>query len=401
MKRTLLFLLLLFAFKGLAQDSTAVDTAQTKTNLDALYTRPFVLQAEYGRSSTAIGGYLEGNTNYFTTDGVSDGFSMEFRRFNIFLFSTIADRIKFLSELEFEHGTEEINLETALIDFEFHPSVNLRMGIVLPPIGAFNQNHDSPKWEFIDRPLVSTTIIPSTLSEVGFGFYGKYPMHGLILTYEGYLINGLTDGIISNSENRTSLRSGKRDELFAEDNNGTPSVTGRIAAKKRKLGELGLSYYGGIYNTFKIDGLIIDQKRRLNVFAIDYNFSIYKLHITGEAVLVDLDVPAALGQQFGNKQWGVYTDFVYPVLKTKLFNWDVITINTNLRLENVDYNVGDFKETGEKVFDEVAAIVPGLSLRFSPNTLIRANYRYHWTRDILGNPVSKTAGFQFGFASYF
>jgi hypothetical protein len=403
MKAKLIFLLMLcVGLKGFAQtDSTAIDTVKTTTNLDALYNRPFVLQADYGKSSTAIGGYLEGNTNYFSTDGVSNGFSMEFRRFNIFLFSTIADRIKFLSELEFEHGTEEINLETALIDFEFHPAVNLRMGIVLPPIGAFNQNHDSPKWEFIDRPLVSTTIIPATLSEVGFGIYGKYPMRSFILTYEGYLVNGLTDNIISNTENRTSLREGKRDELFAEDNNGTPSVTGRIAAKKRKIGELGFSYYGGVYNTFKIDDLTIDKKRRLHVLAIDYNFSIYKLHITGEAVQVNLDVPGSLGQQFGNKQWGIYTDLVYPVIKTRLFNFENLTFNTNMRLERVDYNVGKFRETGDNISDDVFAIVPGVSLRFSPNTLLRANYRYHWTRDILGNPPSKTAGFQFGFASYF
>jgi hypothetical protein len=70
-----------------------------------LYNRPFL--ASMGR--TAIGGYLEGNTNYFREDGISDGFSTELRRFNIFLFSSIGSRIRIISELEFEHGTEEIS----------------------------------------------------------------------------------------------------------------------------------------------------------------------------------------------------------------------------------------------------------------------------------------------------
>jgi hypothetical protein len=49
----------------------------------------------------------------------------------------------------------------------------------------------------------------------------------------------------------------------------------------------------------------------------------------------------------------------------------------------------------------VWAIVPGLSFRPSPTTVIRANYRYHWQTDLLGNLPTRTAGFQFGFSTYF
>ena len=92
----------------------AQDTLSIFTNKDAIYSRPFLYQAKIGQGKTAIGGYLEGNTNYFSTDGISEGFSMELRRFNIFLSSEIIQGIRFLSELEFEHGTEEIALETAI-----------------------------------------------------------------------------------------------------------------------------------------------------------------------------------------------------------------------------------------------------------------------------------------------
>ena len=195
------------------------------TNKQAIYNRPFVLQNQFGSStSAAIGGYIEGNTNYSSTEGVSDGFSMELRRFNIFLYASVGDFIKCRAELEFEHGTEEIALETALLDFELDPALVFRAGLLLPPIGYFNQNHDGPKWEFIDRPLVSTTIIPATLSEMGLGFHGDLSLAKNLLTYEVYIVNGLQDGIVDNTVGRSDLPSGKAEGRFEEDNNGSPTL---------------------------------------------------------------------------------------------------------------------------------------------------------------------------------
>ena len=178
LKKSLSFLtsafLLVTAINVNAQSDTDAkkDTSRLElVNQDAIYNRPFI---KMDKLRTAVGGYMEANTNYFAEDGVSEGFSMELRRFNIFLYSTIHERIKFLSELEFEHGTEEIALETALIDVEINTALNFRAGILLPQIGLVNANHDSPKWDFVDRPLSSTTLIPSTLSEVGFGFHGTF-----------------------------------------------------------------------------------------------------------------------------------------------------------------------------------------------------------------------------------
>jgi hypothetical protein len=323
------------------------------------------------------------------------------RRFNIFLYSTIAKRIRFLSELEFEHGTEEISLETALLDFELNQGLVFRAGIILPPIGGFNVNHDSPKWEFVDRPLVSTQIIPSTLSEIGFGLNGKfYPSTNTVLTYDAYLVQGLGDGIILNTSGRTFLQAGKFEDRFAEDNNGTPSLSGKLGLRHRKIGEIGFSYYGGIYNTFKLDGIVIDSKRSLHLMAVDYRTNIKKLTIVGEAAYNSVDIPNGLTPLFGKAQWGIYTDFIYPIIKRRMFKWENAVINTSLRLERVDFNMNKF-ENSDKVYDEISALALGLGFRPSANTIIRANYRYHWIRDILGNPTIKQAGIQVGMASYF
>jgi hypothetical protein len=115
-----------------------------KINMDATYDRPFLTST---KAPVSIGGYLEANTQYMQTNGKTDGLSFQARRMTIFLASSINRRIKFLSEIEFEDGTKEINIEFAAMDIELTPLLNLRGGIIMNPIGSFNQNHDGPKWD--------------------------------------------------------------------------------------------------------------------------------------------------------------------------------------------------------------------------------------------------------------
>jgi len=362
-----------------------------------IYQRPFLVSA--GR--TAVGGYAEGNANYFRTDGVSEGFSMELRRFNIFLFSSVGRRLRFISELEFEHGTEEIALETALVDFTVNPSFIIRGGILLPPIGAFNVNHDSPRYDFVERPLVSTAIIPSTLSEVGFGAHGRLAPPGFSLSYDAYLVNGLGDGVILNGTGRTDIPSGKTEDRFAEDNNGSPAVSGRIAAQRRDWGEVGLSYYGGIYNSFRIEGQPVDEKRRLSIVAIDFNTEIRTVSLRGEAAWASVDVPEDLADLLGDRQWGIHLDAILPVWHPRIQGLQNPVVSLGLRLERVDFNRGTFGSTGLTIHDETNAVTASVSFRPAAGTVFRANYRRESSRDPAGNPPSKTGGFQVGFATYF
>jgi len=377
------------------------DTSDLKLNMEAAYNRPFL---QTGKLPVAIGGYVEANSSYFGTDGVSEGLSFQIPRMTIFLSSSIKKGIKFLSEIELEEGGKEIAIEFASMDIEFHPLFNLRGGVVMNPIGAFNQNHDGPKWEFISRPISATTIIPSTWSNVGFGIFGKYGHNNWVWAYEAYLTNGFDGKIISNEENRTWLPASKDNpERFQESFNGVPLTTIKSAFRNREIGEIGLSWMGGIYNKFEEDGVKIDTKRRIDVFAIDFNTTIpgSDTYCNGEWVWAIIDVPKTYSQQFGGKQRGGFLDIVQPVVQQEMFGWEKSTINLAFRLEYSDYNVGTFKETGENISDDIYAIVPGISFRPSKQTVIRANYRYLWEHDLLGNPPTLTAGFQFGFSTYF
>lgn len=370
-------------------------------NMDAVYRRPFL---RTGSLPVSLGGYVEANSSYFSTDGVSEGLSFQLPRLTIFVSSAISQRIKFLSEIEFEEGGREINIEFASVDVEFHPLLNLRVGIVMNPIGAFNQNHDGPKWEFVSRPLSSTTIIPSTWSNVGFGIFGKSAVGNIVWAYEAYLTNGFDDKIIANEENKTWLPASKLNtERFEESFNGVPLVNAKTALRHHDIGEIGISWMGGVFNKFEEDGLTLDAERRVDLFAVDFNSTIPYINtsVNGEWVWAFIDVPRTYTQQFGSEQQGGFIDLVQPVWKDELFGWKNSTLNLALRLEYVDYNVGTFRETGGNISDETTAIVPGISFRPSQQTVFRANYRYHWEKDFLGNPAAQTAGFQFGFSTYF
>ncbi len=408
LKQFIILLLLLATTGGLfSQEADPLvkrvskDTSKVSLNMDAVYNRPFLA---IKKMPIALGGYLEANSLYQSEDGISEGLSFQARRLTLFMSSSITKRIKFLTEIEFEDGTKEIGIEFAALDVSLHPALNFRGGIVMNPIGAFNQNHDGPKWEFVERPDVAVNMLPATWSNVGFGIYGKTHKGDWILGYEAYLTNGFDNSIIDNEENKTFLPAAKENaERFEESNNGKPLFSGKLTVKNRNIAEIGFSYMGGAYNKFEEDGLTLDEKRSVAVFAIDANAVIKNTgtYIVGEIAFVNVDVPETFTQQYGTKQWGAFVDVVQPVLQRSILNWENATLNVAARLDYVDWNVGTFQETGNKIGEEQIAISPAISFRPTAQTVFRINYRYQWQKDILANPAAKTAAWLFGFSTYF
>ncbi|GAB2960543.1 hypothetical protein GCM10027048_30380 [Hymenobacter coalescens] len=272
------------------------------------------------------------------------------------------------------------------------------------PIGAFNQNHDGPKWEFVDRPIAATQLLPATWSNVGAGVYGKKLNRSWVVAYEAYLTNGFDDQIISNAENRTFLPASKRNpDRFEESFNGVPLLTGKAAVRHRLAGEVGLSYMGGVYNKFQDDGLRLDRRRPVRVYAVDYTNTLlrWRTTITGEWAWIRVDVPVTYSPQYGRRQAGGFVDVVQPLRRGRLWGFDNAVLNAAVRLEYADWNQDRFMETNGRIGEETWAVVPALSWRPTAQTVVRANYRWQRTRDFLRNPSAKTATVQLGFSTYF
>ena len=147
-----------------------------------------------------IGGY--GSTRFEASDIDKVGDTFTFGRFVLSGDATIANRIRSVVELEFEHLTEleveksapsegglrgfsnsiessngsEISLEQAWVEFMLAEWLRFRAGMLLMPLGRFNLNHDDNRWDLPRRSLVDrgVPVLPSTAawSEVGMGFAG-------------------------------------------------------------------------------------------------------------------------------------------------------------------------------------------------------------------------------------
>jgi hypothetical protein len=386
-----------------------VDTSKQKLNMDGVYNKPFLT---IGKMPVAIGGYMEANTQYSVTSGVNaEGFAFQFQRVSMFLESSFAKNFKFNSEIEYEDGGADIEVEYAFMDMTFNSLLNFRGGIVLNPIGSFNENHDGPRWDFIDRPISSTTIIPSTLSNAGFGFYGKYYLHDWTFAYETYLTNGFDDGIVSNADGQTSLADGNQNpNKFDASNSGLPMFTGKMAIRNRKIGEFGISYLTDVYNKWKTDdGLIIAPKLSASIFALDYSTSLFnnRLNITTELAKVWVQLPAGTVDNYGSQQEGAFMDIVGTVFKHKMFGWENAKWDVGVRINYANYNMGTFTETGGPISDYIWSIVPAIAFRPVGSTVLRLNYVYSWQSDeaggnfILGNTPVLTGTLEFGISTYF
>ncbi len=354
-----------------------------------IYDRPYIFRPS---SRVAIGGYAETMIRSEYEAGIHENVSFEARRFNIFLFSAISPSIKLTSELEFEHGTEEIKLETALIDIQLFSELNLRGGILLSPLGKFNIAHDSPRNEFTDRPLVSTRIIPSTLSEAGFGFYGSfYPLAEHRITYETYLVNGLNDDVLLGGDG-TSIPNG-RPTAFEEDNNGSPAFVGRIAWLPDFGWELGISMHTGVYNTFRKEGLDVDDKRRLTILAVDAEYQLGDFTLQGEYARARIDLPSSLNGLFAGTQQGFYGQAMYNLLQHVLPLFPQSQLSVGVRYDYIDL---DTQVSG----DDVRRLTVGANLRLVSDTIIKLDYQHNWLFDRIRNET-RSAVIQFGVATYF
>src|SRR5262245_7504007 len=84
---------------------------------------------------------------------------LDFHRFVVQFGHNFAERIKFWSELEVEHGLVEgreekgeLELEQAYLDFLIKPWFNLRGGMILTPMGIMNERHEPPSFNGVERP---------------------------------------------------------------------------------------------------------------------------------------------------------------------------------------------------------------------------------------------------------
>ena len=348
--------------------------------------RPFIARA----GGTRIGGYAEVHFRLEREEGVTEELTFVPKRFNLFTHTPVSARVRVASELEFEEGGEEIEMEMAIIDFEVHPALTFRAGILLSPLGRFNLSHDSPTNDLTDRPLVSTQLIPTALSEAGMGFLGAFhPTAASRITWEIYGVNGFSEGVLLGDSGGTRMAAGKGN---FEDNNNHPSWVGRVGLSPQPAWELGGSFHTGPYNTWEADGLAIDERRHLTILALDWDLAWRSLEGVGEFARAWIEVPPESGV-FQASQQGFYAQVNAHFGQGRVAALPGSAFTGVVRVGAVDFDAG-------AVGDSHRRLTLGLNFRPGEETVFKLDYRRDWQRDPFDNEA-QGAAVLFSVATYY
>ena len=225
-------------------------------------------QAENPRAavtSKAQGGDLAGAGNLLRTDRITIGGYGDFQfrqssiseradgggtptfqntRFVLGVAAVLAEKqnIVFNSEIEYEFGSREIDIEQAYVEWKLRPEFAFRGGIIVPSIGRFNTYHDSYLNLTTIRPLINQFIVPTAYRDAGVGFRGRFKLpHKMKLTYEADVVNGMLD---KNADGEPTPFS----RLLGQSSAAEPGLIAFQAQGRRKaiVARIGLSPVNGL-----------------------------------------------------------------------------------------------------------------------------------------------------------
>lgn len=228
-------------------------------------------------ATKAQGGDLSGVGNLLRTDRITIGGYGDFQfrqspiseradgggtptfqntRFVLGIAAVLAEKqnIVFNSEIEYEFGSREIDVEQAYVEWRVRPEFAFRGGIIVPAIGRFNTYHDSYLNLTTIRPLINQFIVPSAYRDAGIGVRGRFKLRRNIkLSYEADLVNGMqgtnADGEATPFSRLLGQSSAAEPGAVAfQDPNRNKAVTARLGFSPFTGFEFGGSVYNGKFN---------------------------------------------------------------------------------------------------------------------------------------------------------
>src|SRR3989338_6544726 len=365
-----------------------------------VYTKPFLRR--FGRN-TYLGGYMD--FEYRDSENEADPHGFTQKRFIPFIYSDISDRVKLAAEIEFEFGGKgggrdgEVILEFGTIDFLLTDWINWRGGYLLTPLGKLNLVHDSPLQDLTDRPLVNQMIIPTTLTDLGMGFFGTiYPSDLSKLDYEIYITNGIFKGLDADGTSRIGELNGLRSAkggYFNDSYNESPGVVGRVAFSPF----IGLEFGGSAYTSRYDD----NNENQITIPALDFAYQRGAFELVGEGAYAFIETDDfATSKGIADSMWGYYVEGRYHFMPPRLKSGSprIFTENSTftgvLRWDQVQ--TSEIK-SGERVNWLRNRITPGLNYRYTEDTVFKLDYQINMEEKDMTD-ISNNA-FIFSVATYF
>lgn len=287
-----------------SQQPTAPTQEPVKSEGLPLYTaRPN--SAEVAMATKAHGGDLSGSGDLLRSDRVTVGGYGDFQfrtpslneradgggtstfqstRFVLGVAAVLSQKqnITFNSEIEYELGTSEIDVEQAFISWRARPEFDFRGGIIVPPIGRFNTYHDSNLNITTLRPLINQFIVPTAYRDAGVGVRGVFRLpREMKLSYEADVLNGMqalnADGKATPFSRLLGQSSAAEPGLIAlQATRNGKAVAGRVGFSPMLGLEFGLSTYAGTFSAQD------DPKKSATIVFFDASFQHGPFVLNGE-----------------------------------------------------------------------------------------------------------------------
>jgi hypothetical protein len=274
--------------------------APTQQEKESLAQKPKVAVA-----SKAQGGDLAGAGNLLRTDRITIGGYGDFQfreaaiseradgggtptfqntRFVLGIAAVLAEKqnIVFNSELEYEFGSREIDVEQAYVEWRVRPQFAFRGGIIVPAIGRFNTFHDSYLNLTTIRPLINQFIVPSAYRDAGIGVRGRVNLpHKMKFSYEANLVNGMQGTNADDEPTPFSRLLGQSSaaepgKIAFQAENRRKAVVGRLGFSPIPGLEFGASAYNGHFNKLS------DPAQSVTILFFDGSYRRKRLAINGE-----------------------------------------------------------------------------------------------------------------------
>jgi hypothetical protein len=261
--------------------------------------------AEIAMATKAHGGDLSGRGDLLRTERVAVGGYGDFQfrtpalneradgggtstfqstRFVLGIAAVLSQKqnITFNSEIEYELGTSEIDVEQAFISWRVRPEFDFRGGIIVPPIGRFNSYHDSNLNITTLRPLINQFIVPTAYRDAGLGVRGIFRLpREMKLSYEANVLNGMqalnADGEPTPFSRLLGQSSAAEPGLIAfQATRNSKAVAGRIGFSPMLGLEFGLSTYAGTFTAQ------VDPKKSATLVFFDASYQHGPFVLNGE-----------------------------------------------------------------------------------------------------------------------
>src|SRR5437870_4074981 len=190
--------------------------------------------------------------------------------------------IVFNSEIEYEFGSREIDVEQAYVEWKIRPEFAFRGGIIVPALGRFNVFHDSYLNLTTVRPLINQFIVPTAYRDAGVGIRGRFKLpHKMKFSYEANLVNGM-QGTNADGEATPFSRllgqssAAEPGQIAFQAENRRKAIVGRVGLSPIAGLEFGVSAYNGKFNQRG------EAPQSVTILFIDGSYRRGELTINGE-----------------------------------------------------------------------------------------------------------------------